>query len=67
MKHYSETPEHGRGESTFAAGSGRGDSRIRRLHEIRIRVEHGAYDSAGVAAEVARRILRSGDLEDGSR
>ncbi|HEV2148570.1 MAG TPA: hypothetical protein VGR37_14295 [Longimicrobiaceae bacterium] len=33
-----------------------------RIAEIRRRIREGAYDSAAVAGEVARRILRRGDL-----
>jgi anti-sigma28 factor (negative regulator of flagellin synthesis) len=69
-----ESPSRGRTDTVEISSEGRvlasrsqevqgeGSLSPERLKEVRGRVDDGTYDSAEVAEEVARRILRSGDL-----
>jgi anti-sigma28 factor (negative regulator of flagellin synthesis) len=56
-----EISDAGRARSTESAATR--EARNPRLQEIRDRILRGAYDTDAVVAEVARRIVDTGDLQ----
>lgn len=50
------------GTARAAGHGGEPELRPERVAEVRRRIREGAYDSAGVLEEVARRMLARGDV-----